>query len=843
MGAGRRMLFGALGLRNPKSKAEEDKLRKDLMKDVRPHANTRISSNTESAQVDATARDEHGEEDPEAWREKINYRAVECCDEGIELSEPPFPFVQRWDPQQQYGNYYHSGPNKNGRGGKRKRAQRNSTHFCQEQKNGSAAGKKQKVANDLDEPNTADEQHDETEYDDTVIRYDIADDAGEEGEGKEDGLVQSAFAGESQMSDIDDLPTLPPDLSTLPALQLGDAKPGMVITWKEWLLSSATSWQPQLADVVAVVVRVEDEDGTRLRLLLAKRDRGIDQNEKVYDEATGERVYGRFEVPDMDEDEENEVDDGYRDKEYSELNEPKIVQQPLRDYGAPSEEQGKKTRSETESIVPDTYQDQDLTGDGATGTNASGSPAICERVSEEADDDPWGRRGTGGDAADDTAASQQEDDPFRSSSPVERTDALTSSPSSAGPDDSSLSHQYEEMSMVVNSDEQGSRPGPGNHHVLTAFDDIDTGYRDGEPDDMEVEEDMAKQQQQQHGEDGDDEADTSELPPQGPRPGPGTTYDYIDTGHRDGVQGGSGVKEDTEQQQHQHDGDTHEADTELPSQNKGIVPSQASSTRSGRQPDPAFSIDLGNTSPMPFEETGEDIGSPDMTPKAEHLPKTPSRSSPGGLESSPFPSIDEVWATAPTSKSTQSPVKGGSLESVSKVRNNVGSQQDKEYEEAMRHGGEEGDDSPGPTKKQLFPNASQPAKSLSSSPPHSIKLELFSGTQGRTRSRQSSGFQIPPGSQVVTLSSGSSSEPEVFEDYAEDDIDGDYTEGSLPRGGGWVQKKNKRKQGTTRAVSMPAKQKTAGRRANSRKSMPAPPASQGAVASSRRRANSTGWEI
>ncbi len=32
LGAGRRMLFGALGLRNPKTKADEDKIRVDLMK-------------------------------------------------------------------------------------------------------------------------------------------------------------------------------------------------------------------------------------------------------------------------------------------------------------------------------------------------------------------------------------------------------------------------------------------------------------------------------------------------------------------------------------------------------------------------------------------------------------------------------------------------------------------------------------------------------------------------------------------------------------------------------------------------------------------------------------------
>jgi hypothetical protein len=38
-------------------------------------------------------------EDDDSWRERIDLRAVECCDNGVELSTPPFPFYQYWDPQ------------------------------------------------------------------------------------------------------------------------------------------------------------------------------------------------------------------------------------------------------------------------------------------------------------------------------------------------------------------------------------------------------------------------------------------------------------------------------------------------------------------------------------------------------------------------------------------------------------------------------------------------------------------------------------------------------------------------------------------------------------------------
>lgn len=39
--------------------------------------------------------------DPDAWRQRLDLRAIECGDEGVELSAPPFPFQQYWDPQYQ----------------------------------------------------------------------------------------------------------------------------------------------------------------------------------------------------------------------------------------------------------------------------------------------------------------------------------------------------------------------------------------------------------------------------------------------------------------------------------------------------------------------------------------------------------------------------------------------------------------------------------------------------------------------------------------------------------------------------------------------------------------------
>lgn len=39
------------------------------------------------------------DEDDDSWRERIDLRAVECCDHHVQLSTPPFPFYQYWDAQ------------------------------------------------------------------------------------------------------------------------------------------------------------------------------------------------------------------------------------------------------------------------------------------------------------------------------------------------------------------------------------------------------------------------------------------------------------------------------------------------------------------------------------------------------------------------------------------------------------------------------------------------------------------------------------------------------------------------------------------------------------------------
>ncbi|CZR53317.1 uncharacterized protein PAC_03195 [Phialocephala subalpina] len=315
LGAGRRLLFGALGMKAPRTKKDEEKLRTDLMKDVRPLVTPKPS---EAIEVQPQA----AEEDPEAWREKIVYRAVECVQEGVELSEPPFPFVQRWDPQQR--SWPHNG--------KRKQAEREQPQYHQEN---SRASKKQKRRKG--KHNYAEEQeyldasyepsYQELSYqdDDIELQYDDSTQLTRpEDENVEEEIsmqlmndIEGPGAAVSQAPD--DLTPLPDDPSTLSDLKDGEAKDGMTIAFKMLELSAATHWQPLVSPYRTAIVIEVQEDGM-LKLSLAMRDRK--QDDKRYDEETGARVYEKFEMAGEDDEQDN---DGMLNLPFGDLIEPKIV--------------------------------------------------------------------------------------------------------------------------------------------------------------------------------------------------------------------------------------------------------------------------------------------------------------------------------------------------------------------------------------------------------------------------------------------------------------------------------------------------------------------------------------
>ncbi|KAI9055804.1 hypothetical protein LZ554_000744 [Drepanopeziza brunnea f. sp. 'monogermtubi'] len=311
LGAGRRMLFGALGLKTPKTKQDEEKLKKDLMKNVKPLI-------TQKAVEDPKAGINEGlDEDSEAWRDKIIYRAVECVQDDVELSEPPFPFVQRWDSQQRWP-----------KNGKRKNEQRLESQYYNED---SRMSKKQKRNRKGKHTYVEEQEYLEAFYEPSFqedsfmdTQFDVSAQAQDQNQNVDEEINQQ-FLNDAQpvaqdLQDSADLPELPGDLSALPDLLDGMAKVGMIVAFKKLQFSAATQWQPLQSDYMTATVTEVLQSG-ELTLTLALRDRK--QIKKRYDARTGQRIFDKFEMPVEDDD-----DGSVLYLSFEELQEPKIVQNP-----------------------------------------------------------------------------------------------------------------------------------------------------------------------------------------------------------------------------------------------------------------------------------------------------------------------------------------------------------------------------------------------------------------------------------------------------------------------------------------------------------------------------------
>ncbi|WQF88256.1 hypothetical protein CDEST_13270 [Colletotrichum destructivum] len=803
IGATRRILMGSLGLKNPKTKADEDRIREDLMKGVRPHTNTRL---IEAAPHpgESSRTQEPVEEDPEAWREKIAYRAVECCHDGIELSEPPFPFVQRWDPQQQVEEWFGS---KNKRGGKRKRVQRNQAQYYED--GDSQASKKRRVTGESFGVTFSDAVE-SLEEGDTTLNYDDPPD--------EEPMVAKATVEGSQATDIDDLPSLPSDLNTLSDLGAGEAKLGMVITWKQWLLSSATNWQPEVVSLTGVLVRVHDEEAMDLEFLLARRDRNVGQTEKKYDEDTGERIYDRFEAPDDDDDEvDDEPDQGYRRLNYTDLIEPKILQLPLEDQAAAA---GKEDSSAapTDSIIHETVYDGhtepfhiDAENPGQSEAPIDGSqlPVNAKDGQAKANTDD-AQPQVVMDSNPQLDATSGDDHTSHDDSGMQ-IDSVEHIHEENMPTPRMNSHSMDELPAPT-TEEAGSQSSNGNapsissdrrHEISIMIQEA--GFRkDVSPSVIRRKTSSPSRQLL----DMQEAAGASQVVSKSP------------------LSQESMVGNNTSQAGNEADpvvgvtGDGGEAAAPL---------SSASSVRSGRQLDPDdYSFNMGDDLPQ-ISDTGDGsfLDADASTPKPRA--QTPTRAQEGSVAPSTnesFPSLESLARTASQQnldKHTQSPSQSQMMSAIASRKPIV--QCDDEYEAAMRLVDEARDEDEeeehnklpqnlSSTRKRLFPNFSQPdPSSLSDSVDlPDIKPAVISTTRSpstgtrdikpllRRRERRESPFLVPPGSQVVKLSSSPPSSPPQ-ESYAEDSIDADYEDDS--------NKSSLRRSSRagSRAMSVPAKRR------------------------------------
>ena len=335
----KRMLFGSLGIRTPKTKEDELKTREKLMKDMKPVKVLHVSDEIEKVEdVAAAAQDE-------SWKDKIDLKAVECCYEGIELSTPPFPFVQRWDPQQQRA------PNtSNTKKRKGKKRKRNSYDYYEDSSNrsrGEAPFSNNQHYHDENSHNPQDEdvhlneddmprQEAEHELLTEKISVNSEDPKSLHDESFEDSVrvndqllheTEGASAGTlvemQELHDLtNDLPTLPIDLSTCSNLALDTATKGSVVAFKQLEMSAETSWQPKISEYRTAIIDEILDDGM-LSMTLAKRDRL--RKDVRYDDQTGERLYSKFEMPGYH-DEIGDESDGKVEISFDELINPLLVE-------------------------------------------------------------------------------------------------------------------------------------------------------------------------------------------------------------------------------------------------------------------------------------------------------------------------------------------------------------------------------------------------------------------------------------------------------------------------------------------------------------------------------------
>ena len=256
------------------------------MKDVRPLQGPQVRKDAES--LDDIAADD-------SWKNKINIRAVECCHEGIELSTPPFPFVQRWDPQQQRG-YIGDGHQKR-KGKKRKRNNPDYYDECSYEASQSKAVRYDSYQAPEDESDVLNAKTGidaQEEYpDDLYIQGCHDSQAVSEQLLRETGDASAETLKDASKSFVD-LPSLPDDPSTCPALTRELAKEGTVIAFKQLEMSAETNWQPRISEYQVAIINEVTND-TLLRMRPAKRNHP--ERQIQYDHSTGQRIYSKFEMP------------------------------------------------------------------------------------------------------------------------------------------------------------------------------------------------------------------------------------------------------------------------------------------------------------------------------------------------------------------------------------------------------------------------------------------------------------------------------------------------------------------------------------------------------------------
>jgi len=284
------MIFANLGLRVPKTEAEAKAIREKLMNEAKgkkPAANATTAGSLVTTEIPPES---------DFWKNKIVLSAVECCDDTIVLSSPPYPFTQRWDPQQQ--DEYDQSDSHGWQGRNRNKKNGRNSYSCTDEYK--------------EHDGFYDEQPDEMI---TTLNYD------EETQAPEPIVDNISNNVQPDITSADDLPPLPTAVDTLKSLEKEDIVPGTIIAFKLLEVSKATNWAPDVSHYRTAKILNDDDlsEGT-IKIELAIRDR-----EKAEYDEEGKRIFDKFEMV-VDDDEQ---DDGIRILDVKELIEPKLVQTAL----------------------------------------------------------------------------------------------------------------------------------------------------------------------------------------------------------------------------------------------------------------------------------------------------------------------------------------------------------------------------------------------------------------------------------------------------------------------------------------------------------------------------------
>lgn len=228
-----------------------------------------------------------GSSDPNFWRSRVDLSAFECWDEEHELSAPPFPFEQHWDP---------------------------ASKLMREKKQ--AKKKKSRRSEQSTELLMYDNEDQEPE-DTPVLDYDDSPETMKAASDPTDA-AESQILQEVELAAKNDLPLLPDDVESLPMLQPYDVQVGAVIVFKVYAIDPVTV-TPHISDFKTATVEKEGDSGRgagTFRLKLAGRD--------TPQKANGGSVHHAVSGFRMDDDDEDE-DDSIWEGTFGELVEPKLL--------------------------------------------------------------------------------------------------------------------------------------------------------------------------------------------------------------------------------------------------------------------------------------------------------------------------------------------------------------------------------------------------------------------------------------------------------------------------------------------------------------------------------------